>query len=506
MQDLTWPLRHAMTYYPEREAVVDGDLRLSFHDLGARVQRLSAGLRAKGVRPGTRVATLLSNSHRYLELHYAIPGAGAIVVPLNSRLAVPEMEYILKDAGVTHLIVDEAHDDVASHLTPLVEQVLRIPDEYENLIAAHEPEDLPGPDSEDAPAGIYYTGGTSGPAKGVVLSHRALIGQSMSLGIELDLQRQQRILIVFPLFHLGSICGMYVTVWLGSTLVFQPAVVPTEILQIIARERITMTSLVPTVINALVSHPEARRTDFSSLRLVVHGAAPISPTLCAQAVEVFGCGVTQAYGMTEMAGGATLLKNEQDLLDTPQIRSAGLPMVGYEIQVRREDGSRCEIDEVGEVVLRGPSMLTEYWNKPEETFRVLRDGWYWSGDMGFQDCAGYVYLVDRSKDMIVTGGENVYSIEVENAIAAHPDVLEVAVFGVPDDSWGERVHAVVVPKDGCAPAASEIITFCRERIAGYKTPKSVELRNEELPKSGVGKVLKRELREAHWQGHGRYIG
>jgi len=505
-QDLTWPLRHAMRYFPDSEAVVDGDTRLTVREFGERVLRLSAGLRSLGVGPNTRVATLLANSHRYLELHYAIPGAGAIVVPLNSRLAVAEMEYILADAGVTHLVVDEAHAPFAEKLEPLVQRVVRAPDDYEALIAASEPEELPGPSSENDPVGIYYTGGTTGPAKGVVLSHRALIGESIALGLELNFNRDDRLLVVFPLFHLGAIAGIYVLVWMGSTLVFQPAVDPGEILRIIERERITATSIVPTVINALVNHPAAETTDVSSLRLVLHGAAPISATLCERAAQVFGCVLTQAYGMTEVAGAPTLLKDEQDLLDQRQSRSAGQPMVGYEIGVRRDDGSPCDVDEIGEVVLRGPSMLTEYWNKPEETARALRDGWYWSGDVGYQDEAGYLYLVDRAKDMIVTGGENVYSIEVENAIAEHPDVLEVAVFGIPDETWGERVHAIVVPHDGATPTESEIIAFCRQRIAGYKTPKSVEVRLEPLPKSGVGKTLKRDLRAPYWKGRDRFIG
>ena len=500
MQDLTWPLRYAVRHRPTMECAVDGDTRLTFAEFGDRVHRIAAGLTSVGMTRGTRVATLLWNSHRYLELHFAIPGSGAMVVPLNSRLAVPEMEYILKDAGVTHLITDAFHATIAEKLAPYVERVIYAPDEYEQLVASHEPLPMAGPESEDDPAGLYYTGGTTGPAKGVILSHRALLAESVYLAIGFKNNDEDRFLHVFPLFHLGGIAGLYGNVWTGVTQVFQPIIEPAALLDIIEKERITISSMVPTVINALISHPNAATTDFSSFRMLVHGAAPISPDLCRRAVSTFGCSFTQAYGMTEMSAAATLLKDEQLLLDHERIRSAGRSMVGCEVDVVRPDGTSCDPRETGEVVLRGPTMLTGYWNKPEQTAEAIRNGWYHSGDLGYLDEESYLYLVDRAKDMIVSGGENVYSIEVENALAGHPAVSEVAVVGVPDDTWGEKVHAIVALREGEVATEAELIAFCRERIAGYKTPKSVEVRTTELPKSAVGKILKRELRAPFWAG------
>lgn len=505
MQDLTWPLRHAVRHRGNADAVVDGDTRLTFAQLGDRVHRIAAGLRSVGVERGTRVATLLWNSHRYLELHFAIPGSGAIIVPLNSRLAVPEMEYILEDAGVTHLVTDGFHAAVAEKLAPLVEQVIYAPSGYEELIARFDPSPLPGPESAEDPAGLYYTGGTTGPAKGVILSHRALLAETLYLGLGFRLEDDSRFLHVFPLFHLGGIGGLYGQVWSGAVQVFQPTVDPAAILDIIEREGITSTSMVPTIINAVISHPKAKTTDFSSLRRVAHGAAPISPDLCRRAVELLQCEFTQAYGMTEMSGSVTLLQHEEELLDNERVRSAGRAMVGLEVDVLRPDGSSCAGGETGEVVMRGPTMLSGYWNKPDETAAAVRHGWYHSGDLGYLDSEGYLFLVDRAKDMIVSGGENVYSIEVESALASHPSVSEVAVIGIPHETWGETVHAVVVLRPDELATEAELIEHCRDRIAGYKMPKSVELRDTELPKSAVGKVLKRELREPYWAGADKAI-
>lgn len=505
MQTLDWILRHAETMYPDREAVVDGDTRLTYRELGERCCRVGAALRRRGINRGDRVATLMANSSRYLELHFSLPGIGAITVPLNSRLSPKEMQYILTDSDAKVLIIDEAHGALLEHLRPLVQDVIVCPDEYEALLVGYGPEPLPGPDSEDSLAGLYYTGGTTGPAKGVMLSHRNLLNQNYMLGFAGFYEPNMTFLYIFPLFHLAAIGCMYGLIWSGATNVFLPAVDPGVILSTIETEKVTHSAMVPTVINSLLSHPRIATTDFSSLRTVTHGAAPIALELCRRAVETLGAGFTQAYGMTEASAVVTLLENEQHLLDDERIRSAGRAVPGCEVVVRRPDGTPCNPREAGEITLRGDSVMQGYWNKPDQTATALRNGWYWSGDLGYLDESHYLYIVDRAKDMIISGGENVYSIETEEALMAHSAVYECAVIGIPHEKWGEAVHAVVYLKPGHKVGEAELIAHCRKLIAGYKCPKSITFSDIELPKSPVGKLLKRELRAPFWKGRDRGI-
>jgi long-chain acyl-CoA synthetase len=276
------------------------------------------------------------------------------------------------------------------------------------------------------------------------------------------------------------------------------------VLDQIARERVTCTVLVPTMIGTLVENPAVGRTDLSSLRLIIHGGSAISTAFLRRGVQTLRCSFTQAYGLTEASSHLAALPREENLLEDLRARSAGRAVMGVELVVRRPDGTQCVPGEVGEVAGRGPNFTCGYWNQPEETARALRDGWFWTGDLAHMDEDGYVYIVDRAKDMIISGGENVYSIEVEEAIAAHPAVLEVAIIGVPDDAWGERVHAVVVRRPGQTLEEAGLRAFCRERIAGYKCPRTIDF-VDALPKSGPGKVLKRELRARYWGGHARLV-
>lgn len=505
MQTLDWAMRHAALMYPQRQAVVDGDTRLSFAQLSDRCNRLGSALQAMGVRPGDRVAVLLANSHRYLELHLAVPGIGAVIVPLNSRLSVNELAYIIEDSGARLLVTDEMHAPVADQLAAKAPQVLVAPRDYEHRLAAAEPHPLPGPASDEDLAGLYYTGGTTGPGKGVMLTHRNLIVTTLQLAIAFEIRPEFVVLNVFPLFHLAAITGIYALVWLGAKQVFVSSPDPTLVLDTISREQVTHTSIVPALLNFLLNHPKAATTDFSSLRQITHGGAPISPELCRRATNLFKCRLVQGYGMTESCGLGTMLLDEQQLLEHDRICSAGRAVVGMELVVRRPDGRPCQPYEHGEVTLRGPNIMRGYWNKPEQTAEVLRGGWYWTGDIAWADGENYIFIVDRAKDMIVTGGENVYSVEVESAIAENPAVFEVAVVGIPSEQWGEAVHAVVRLKPMASVSEAEIIAHCRSRIASYKCPKSVSFSADDLPKSGVGKVLKRELRARYWATHGRQV-
>jgi long-chain acyl-CoA synthetase len=262
--------------------------------------------------------------------------------------------------------------------------------------------------------------------------------------------------------------------------------------------------MVPTMINTLVHHARLADGDVSSLRLLIHGGAPIAEDLLVKAIRALGCSFTQVYGMTEAAPLLTALAREEDLIGDARLRSAGREVLGVDVRIVDREGRACKAREIGEVVARGPNLMLGYWGMPEETALALRDGWYWTGDLAYADEAGYIYVVDRSKDMIISGGENIYSAEVEASIMAHPDVLECAVIGIPDDNWGERVHAVVALQPDRDLTFEQLKAFCAERIAGYKCPKSLEVLPE-LPKSGAGKILKRDLRDRHWREHARQV-
>jgi long-chain acyl-CoA synthetase len=506
MQTIDWALRFARSRFPDREAIVDGEVRYTFSQLEGRVNCLGQALLALGVSPGDRVAVLMNNSHRFFELHYAIPGIGALIVPINARLAVAEMAHILRDSGSSVLIIDEYNKHQLEALTPLIDKTISAPGEYERMVANAEPVPLPGPRSENDLTGLYYTGGTTGPGKGVMMSHRNQIANAFHGTLDFMRDDAGTFMLAFPLFHVGAIAGIYASLWSGTRTVFVPVMDPAVLLETIEKEQVTYTSLVPTLINFLVSHPNAATTDFSSLKTVIHGAAPISPELCKKAAEIFDCTLIQAYGMTECLGIAATFHDEQDHLHSDRIKAAGRPVAGVEAQVRRPDGSVCKVREVGEITLRGPNIMQGYWNRPDLTAEVLKDGWYWSGDLGFEDEEGYIYLVDRSKDMIVSGGENVFSVEVEQVLDQHPAVFEVAVIGIPSDKWGEQVHAIIVLRPDQAASETELIGFCRDFIAGYKCPKSISFIEDELPKSGVGKILKRQLREPYWRDAGRDVG
>ncbi|MCW2571648.1 MAG: Feruloyl-CoA synthetase [Frankiales bacterium] len=497
-------LRRPEALRGDQPAYVDGSIRATYHELADRCRRLAGSLQASGVAVGDRVAVLMTNGHRYLECYFAIPGMGAVLVPLNNRLALPELRYILEDGGVHTLIADDSYASVAMELADSVKQVLVGATAYEDGVSNASPANLPVAVADDDLAGLFYTGGTTGASKGVMLSHRNLLSNAMHITIALDYSASEIYLHTAPMFHLADGASTYSVSWVGGCHTFLPSFDAGATIDVIARERVTATLMVPAMLSAICEHPAAATADFSSMRMVLHGAAPISTSLLRRSIEVMRCSFAQGYGMTEAAPLATVLEHEERLVESPRLRSAGREIVGVQATVRRRDGSLCDIDEVGEVVLRGPNVMLGYWNKPTETAEVLRDGWYWSRDLGYLDSEGYLFLVDRAKDMIISGGENVYSIEVEDALCKHPAVLEVAVVGVPDDKWGERVHAAVVRRAGAELTEAELNAHCHQLIAGYKCPRSMEF-VAELPRSGAGKVLKREIRDRYWTDADRGI-
>jgi long-chain acyl-CoA synthetase len=484
----------------QRTAIIDDGRRYTHEELGSRCRRLASVLRAAGAVAGDRVAILAANSAQYIESYIAIPSAGLVIVPLNTRHAEPELVYAIKDAGAKILLTDR--DPGA--LCNLVETIIMIPDDYEQMLDTADEAILGEGIAEDTLAGLFYTGGTTGASKGVMLSHRNLVANSFHFMTVSPPSPDNVTLIMAPLFHAAGSNGVLSGIWSGSCQiplqVFDPAVA----LDLIERHHVTQTLGVPAMIAALseLQHMEAR--DVSSVLQVAHGGSPIATQVVRRAREAFpGAEFIHVYGMTEASPLVTGLRHEEALLDVDRGRSCGQPLIGVQVKIIDEQGNEVPTGKVGELAAKGPNIMLGYWQKPEQTAEVLQDGWYRSGDVGYIDDEGFVFLVDRAKDMIVSGGENVYCSEVEEILYQHPAVLEAAVFGIPDEDWGEAVHAVVVLREKVTDV--ELIAFCRQHIAGYKLPKAVSFSDSELPKSGPGKVLKRELRAPFWEGHDRKV-
>src|SRR4051794_590687 len=493
---MIWPLRRAVAVAPAAEAVRFEDVALTNAEAWERCRRLVGGLRALGVERGERVAVVARNSHRYLELYQAVPGAGFVLVPLNHRHADAELRYALEDSGARVLFSDRPVAD----LPACVEHVVDAAAGHDDLIAGAPPADFPDDVTEEDLAGIFYTGGTTGGAKGVMLRHRALVANAMHLQAVLPFEPETCFLLVAPMFHLAGTLAVLPTVWHAARQVVMAAFDPAAALDLLEAEGVTATQVVPSMLAALCDEQLARPRDVSSLRFLTFGGAPSATETLRRARRAFPeAELMTMYGATETAPLVTAVRHVERFLDTPRARTCGRPLVGVELRiVDPHDRSPLAAGEVGEVAVRGPNVMLGYWEKPRQTDDVLAGGWYHTGDLGRLDADGYLYLVDRAKDMIVTGGENVYSTEVEDVLYRHPAVREVAGFGVPDARWGEAVHAVVVPRSPVTE--DELVAHCRASIAGYKVPKRIELREEPLPKSGAGKLLKRELRAPYWEG------
>jgi acyl-CoA synthetase (AMP-forming)/AMP-acid ligase II len=513
---LTQTLHQAVQQDRHRPLTIFGDRVRSAGESADRIARLAGGLHSIGVGRGDRVGILALNSDRYHELLLAVPWADAVVVPINIRWSPAEIAYSLAGSGTAVVFVD---DTFASLIPAVRERFAGLstivfcgagepPEgaiEYEQLIADARP-------AEDARRGgdelfgIFYTGGTTGNPKGVMLSHRNMLASAMGSAVTGHFVRPRgRLLHAAPMFHLADVAAWTVGMLVRSTHVIVPAFTPAGVLDAIERHRTTDALLVPTMIQMLVDHPDIATRDVSSISLIMYGASPISESLLERARDAFPqVGFTQAYGMTELSPVATLLLPADH--DDPSLRrSAG--RAAPHAEVRIVDAGDVEVPRgtVGEILVRGDHMTSGYWGAPEETAQALRGGWMHTGDGGYMDERGYVFVVDRIKDMIVSGGENVYSAEVENVLARHPAISSCAVIGVPDEQWGERVHAVVVLQQGCSATATELREFCRGHIAGYKAPRTVSF-VDALPVSGAGKILKRELRDREQPGDSRGAG
>ena len=489
------PLNRALRTAGGAEAVVDGDTRYTYDELGVRCRKLVGALYELGLAPQDRVAILAANSAPYLEAYTAIPAGNFVIVPMNTRHAEPELRYALEDAGARVLLTDRDPGALAD----VVDHVVSIPDEYDALVDGGEERELGTDVTSDSIAGLFYTGGTTGASKGVILSHGNLIANAFHMMVTQPLLPGDRYAVIAPMFHAAGSFAVLATLWTAGCHVMLPVFDPDAALDLIEREAITATLIVPTMLAAMAEVQLANPRDVSSLRELGHGGSPIATEIVRRAAKAFPTTrLTHWYGATETAPIATALPNEQNVLDGSRARSCGQATVGLDVRVVDSDDREVATGEVGEVVIRGANVMQGYWNKPEQTAEALRNGWYHTGDMGYLDDEGYLFLVDRLKDMIVSGGENVYCTEVEEILYKHAMVLEAAVFGVPDDRWGEVVYAVVVPRGEVTSV--ELVEHCKQHLGGYKIPKEIALREEPLPKSGPGKVLKRELREPFWEG------
>jgi len=503
---LTQGLHRAVQLTPDATMTIFGDRVRTFREVAERVARLAGALRGLGVCDGDRVAMLAFNSDRYGEYLLAVPWANAVLNPVNIRWSPNEVIYSFEDSQTSVLLVDDAFVPVLPAIRqgyPNLKAVIYCGDgptpegafQYEALIAEAEPiEDARR--GGDEVAGVLYTGGTMGFPKGVMLSHANLL--TSALGIRASgyvFARGGRYLHAVPMFHIAGLGGWVAGLMVGGTNVIIPRFEPARVTAAIEAHRVTDVGLVPTMIQMLVDHPAVAEHDLSSLRSVLYGASPITQALLDRAMTVLPTAAfTQAYGMTELAPVATLLGPEDHR--EGRLHSAGRAALHAEVRIVDAADNEVPRGTVGEIVVRGGHVMAGYWGKPEETAAALRNGWMHTGDAAYMDDDGYVFIVDRLKDMIKTAGENVFSPEVENAVATHPAVATCAVIGVPDDVWGERVHAVVVRKPGTRVSAEEIRNHVKGLITGYKAPRSVEF-VDALPVSAAGKVLKRTLRQKY---------
>lgn len=504
----------------EAEFAIQGNRRITYRAAQAEVHRLANALIGSGLQRGDRIAILSKNSIEYMLLYFAASQAGVVTIPLNYRLAPAEWSYILNDAGVKILF---AAGDYPQDLEQIRSELKTI----EQFIAIDR-SDTPGwaayqgfiADQPDiSPSGIVaseddvfqlYTSGTTGHPKGAVLTHQAVTTHILQMGVAHNIQPGERLLLVAPVFHVAALnAGAFPCLAAGGCLYIQEDFRPDEVVRALSEAHIGMALLVPAMIQAcLTAMPDVAQRRYDDLRLIHYGASPIAEATLRRALETFKCEFSQGYGMTEMSAAIAILSwadHQRALREKPELLvAAGRPILGTEVRVVDANDQPVPNGTIGEVLARGPQMMTGYWKQPEATAEALRGGWMHTGDAGVLDDEGYLFIQDRVKDMVVSGGENIYPRAVEDVLFQHPAVAEVAVIGVPDEQWGETIKAVVVLRPGMTATAEEMIDFCRGKLGGFERPRSVDFADA-LPRTPSGKVLKRVLREPYWTGQSRRV-
>ncbi len=502
---------------PQHTAMVFGQRRTSYAQLDAHANQTANGLIGNHSHAQQRVAWLGLNSDHFFEVLLGCAKANMVMCPISWRLAAPEIENILADAEAEILFVDAPFFEIVKAVKNSIPTLIKIValgeehpgwESYEKWRNRQSCVDPNCSISEQDTAVQLYTSGTTGLPKGVLISNAALMASSVDDRDDVDWNvwsADEISLQVMPCFHIGGLRWGLMGLIPGCTTVILADFEPSAVLNCLEGSRITKVFLVPAAMRMILSRPESQNTDYSSIRHMLYGASPIPVDLLKQALAVFKCGLVQLYGLTEAGGQATYLppKDHHDV-HHQRLQSAGKPLPYIEIRIEDEEGHVLPAGQIGEICIKTPSRMTGYWKLTEETDKVIRQGWIHSGDAGYMDEDGYVYVHDRIKDMIVSGGENIYPAEVENAVFGHPAIADVAVIGVPDEQWGEAVKAVVVLRDGASATAHDVIAHARQRIAAYKAPKSVDF-VEQLPRNAAGKFLKREIRKPYWKGHDRMV-
>ena len=505
---LTQGLRRSQFLYSDRIATIFAERETCWGQLAARVARLAGSLHTKGARPGDRIAILAANSDRYVEVYYAIAWAGCVAVPFNTRWATAEIEYAIADSQPVMIFVDRHFAKHAEECAKRGVPVLGMDEScggasLEQLVEAGKilPDHC---GTGDDLAGIFYTGGTTGRSKGVMLSHANLLTNFLLVHAVAPYEPDTIFLHTPPMFHLADANQLFGLTMLGATHVILPSFDAIAAILAIERYRITGLVLVPTMIGMLCEALRLKHADMSSVRRLTYGASPISGALLQRALSALpNARFCQAYGQTELSPCVTLLDHDAHLAGL--LDSAGCPLPTVDVRIVDEAMRDVDGGRIGEIVAKGPCVMLGYWGQPALTAATIVDGWVRTGDAGYFDPNGYLFLIDRVKDMIVSGGENVYSVEVESVLLRHPEVLQCAVIGIPDEHWGEAVHAVLQVRPGSLVTSADLAAHCEPLIANYKRPKSYDLREESLPLSGVGKILKTELRRPFWGGRTRNI-
>jgi acyl-CoA synthetase (AMP-forming)/AMP-acid ligase II len=514
LTDYSAIVAHWAAERPDAPAISYGNTTRTWAELVQRVQRIAAAQRAAGLAPGDRIAVLDLNHPSCLELTLACARVGTANAVVNFRLAAPEIAYVINDAAARVLFVGPEFAHAVEQLRPelpTVERVIRIggpDDEYEAWLAAQEPDPQTYPAGPDDCFVQLYTSGTTGFPKGAMLTHRAMTTHAHNVAGDLDLDAEARVQVAMPLYHVGGTSYALLALSRGAQIVMLRLPDPATVLETLETERITHTFLVPALLAAMMQVPGAAERDFSRLQALSYGASPMPLPVLRACLALFPGVMHQVYGMTEACGVVTTLGPQDHGNPAVQHRlvSAGTPIHGVEIEVRDPaTGEPVPTGAPGEIWVRTAQIMSGYWRRPDATASAITsDGWLRSGDGGHMDADGYVYITDRIKDMIISGGENIYPAEIERVLAEHPTVDDVAVIGVPDERWGEVPKAVVVTAPGATVDADTLIAHCREHLAAFKCPKTVDV-VEELPRNLTGKVLKRQLRAAYWRGRERTI-
>jgi len=515
-------IQRAVKEYSDRTAIVYKNTRRTFGDLNKRVNCLANGLLSLGIKKGDRVGMLLKNCIEFIEIDFALSKSGIVRVPLNARLTGADHEYMLNDSGANTLIFGEGFTDVVKTIAPSLKKVekwIYVSEglekehsyqlDYEQLIKGSPSGEPTGEITEEDLHTLFYTSGTTGKPKGAMLTQKSWANVAINLVLDYGPMTENDVILnTQPLSH-GA--GFFVLPYFirGGTNVLIPEFKPSLVFETIEREKVNVLKLVPSMLYQLMEASEKTQYDLSSLHSIIYGGSPIAVPRLIEAVKYFGKKLVQLYGQGEVPMCITTLSRRDHIIEGPEevikrLSSAGKPCLNVEVKVVNEDGKDLCPREVGEVIVRGYHMMKGYWNLPEATSEVIRDGWVYTGDLGYFDSKGYLFLVDRRRDVIISGAFNIYPKEIEDVIVTHPKVKEVTVIGVPDEKWGEAVKAIVVPKEGAQIRGQEIIDYCRDHMASFKKPKSVDF-VKELPRNPYGKVQKTALRDLYWAGYERKI-